>query len=365
VALTGGAVAGVSTALHRPSIAKSAPASQAEHWKSFSLTGVDGGLTSVGCLNSTYCVAVDHAGDLWVTTNPTAGTSAWHLFKGQTSSGKVFPILGMAGIQVSCAVDPSRCVAVGQRGGAATVTPSLRGQLHLQTGLSVYVWGRVVATGVSCEEALCVTVGGFTGQIPGLPAVVNSGYVYTYTESADYGGSVTGTEIPNASVLTAVSCPSPSFCVATDATGDVLTSTDPGGNATAWKVTHGVVKATDRLSGLSCPSVSLCVAVTSHGEVVVSTAPAGGTRAWKLVRLHDSTMLDSVSCASSDFCVVGGPADSVFVSQDPAGGSSPWTRTRLTMPGTEAIVGLSCPSTGFCVGVDGRAGVHVYTKPDG
>jgi hypothetical protein len=253
-------------------------------------------------------------------------------------------------------------VAVDQCGGAATAKPPLRGQLHVQGGLPTYVWGQLIVNAESCDEALCVTVGGFTGQIPGLPAATNAAYVATYTETADYGGSASGTELPGASPLVAVSCPSVSFCVATDASGDVLTSTDPSGSASAWKITHAVVPASNSFSALSCPSVTFCVAVTRHGDVVTSTDPTGGARAWKITRLDGSTMLDSVSCASRDFCIVGGLSETVFVSHNPAGGSSAWTQVRVTAQGTEAMVALSCPSTRFCVGVDGGDGVHIYTN---
>jgi len=109
--------------------------------------------------------------------------------------------------------------------------------------------------------------------------------------------------------------------------------------------------------------VVVVVAVTTrHGDVVTSTDPTGGARAWKITRLDGSTMLDSVSCASRDFCIVGGLSETVFVSHNPAGGSSAWTQVPVTAQGTEAMVALSCPSTRFCVGVDGGDGVHIYTN---
>jgi hypothetical protein len=193
--------------------------------------------------------------------------------------------------------------------------------------------------------------------------VTNAGYVATYTETADYGGSMSGVELPGASALTAISCPSPSFCVATDLNGDVLTSTDPSGSASAWKITHSVVPGVNALAQLSCPTVTFCVAVTRHGDVLTSTDPTGGASSWKLTRLDGATSLDSVSCATRDFCIVGGPSESVFESHSPAGGSSAWTETRVTTRGTDAIVALACPSTGFCVGVDGGDGIHVSTNP--
>jgi hypothetical protein len=364
VVVIGSAVTGVSIALHGASVAKSAPASPTGHWKSFALQGVIGGLTSIGCLDASYCIAVDHDGGLLISRNPGGGPTAWTLSQPESAAGKVVPLLRKGTTWISCAGDPSRCVASDQAGDVATLTPVLDGPsahvLYLYGGVD---GGQVTITGVACEKALCVTIGGFAGHDPGRPLAEQSGYVTTYTETADYGGSVSSIELPGASALTTVSCPSLSLCVVTDATGDVLTSTDPSGSASAWKVSRAVLPANNLFSALSCPSVTFCVAVTRHGDVVTSTDPTGGAHAWKITRVEGSTTLDSVSCATRDFCVVGGLSDSVFVSHDPAGGSSAWTQVRVTAQGTKAIVSLSCPSTGFCVGVDGGDGVHIYTNP--
>ncbi|MFZ0129508.1 MAG: hypothetical protein WB808_12895 [Candidatus Dormiibacterota bacterium] len=50
---------------------------------------------------------------------------------------------------------------------------------------------------------------------------------------------------------------------------------------------------------------------------------------------------------------------------DPTGGSGAWISVRVVSQGEAAMFGLACPSQGFCVGVDGSGGVHVYTNPGG
>ena len=228
----------------------------------------------------------------------------------------------------------------------------------------------------SCAGALCVMVGGVPSHVPGQPISDQFGYVFSTTvfngtwAGGSYGNSA---ELDGASALTAVSCPSPSFCVAADTSGDVITSSHPSPTGSsplsltvdpsAWKVSHSVVPASNSLAALACPSVTFCVAITRQGNIVTSTNPTGGASAWKLTRLAGSMMLVSVSCASRNFCMVGDLSDSVFVSNNPSGGSSAWTRVRVTAQGTQAMVALSCPITGFCVGVDGGDGVHVYTNP--
>ncbi len=371
VVVIGGAIAGVSIALRSGSAAQSAPASHGSGWKSFSLKYVLGGLSGVSCVDSSYCVAVDHIGHLWASSNPGGGTAAWKLLANSLSGGK-------AGVtSVSCAGNPSRCEAVDQGVGFDMTTITKSG-----FGGSEYSWrpgfgDGVLINGNSCAGTLCVQVGGAPGVALGVPAGPDvSGYVFATTVfngiwgGAGYGNS---TKLPGTSALTTVSCASASFCVAADTSGDVITSTHPspiGSNPLsmtldprAWKVTHAVVPAANSFTALSCPSARLCVAITRQGEVVTSTDPTGGASAWKITRLAGSTMLDSVSCASRAFCMVGGASDSVFVSHDPAAGSSSWTETPVTPHGSEAIVGLSCPSAGFCVAVDGADGVHVLTKP--
>jgi hypothetical protein len=365
VVVIGSAVAVVSIELQRATVAKSPAASQAERWNSFALGGVVGGLSGVGCFDSVFCIAVDHGGHLWISTNPEGGPAAWKLFQSHTAAGKAVPYLPAGTTVVSCASDPMRCEAVVQDGYHATTPGYERGPVARWSGTFGGIeMSQVKDRAVSCDEVLCVAVGGFTGSDPGLPSSDQSGYVMTYTEPIHFEDStVSAILLPDASALTAVSCPSPSYCVATDASGDVLTSTDPRGSASAWSIARAVVPAVNSFTGLSCPSVTFCVAVTHDGDVVTSADPSGGARAWQLTRLDGSTSLDGVSCASTGFCIAGGPADSVFVSHHPAGGSSAWSRTRMAAHGAEAMVAVSCPSTAFCVAVDGGDGVHVYANP--
>ena len=384
VIVISGAIVGVSIALRSASVAPPAPARPAARpaadWKSIHLLGVAGGLSGVACLKSGYCVAFDQGGDLFTSTDPGGGANAWVPWVNDVvppccrkSGASALPsdggikVFTTPAVGVSCAVDPTRCVVVGQSGDVATTLPQANGALGTLRidGLGSPDSGHLSIAGISCDLAVCFIVGGFTGQIPGLPAATNAGYVATYTETGANGGSVGGTELPGASALTAVSCPSHSFCVAADGSGDVLTSTVPGGTASGWTITHAVLPAANSISAISCPTVTFCAAITRQGDVVTSTDPTGRASAWRVTRLDGTTSLDSISCLARDFCIVGGPAGAVFVSHDPLGGSSAWVQMRVTVQSADAIVGVSCPNTSFCVGVDGGDDVHVYTNPNG
>jgi hypothetical protein len=75
--------------------------------------------------------------------------------------------------------------------------------------------------------------------------------------------------------LGAVSCGSPTFCVAADLTGNVLTSTNPTGGSASW--TPALVDDVGFLGGVSCPSAELCVAVDPNGYVLVGAQPPAAT----------------------------------------------------------------------------------------
>jgi hypothetical protein len=115
--------------------------------------------------------------------------------------------------------------------------------------------------GVSCPSvSLCVAVGGneFTSADP-------TGGTAAWRPTA---GSVGGS---------AVSCPSVSLCVAVDGS-EVLTSATPIGVAGSWKPAE--VDGNNTLTGISCASVGPRVAVDASGNVFSSTDPTGGASAW-------------------------------------------------------------------------------------
>ncbi len=348
------AIVGASLALHSSPAATSRPGPNlAQRWKSFFIPDLGGNPSAVSCPDAGTCVAVDVQGDVLSTTDPGGGAAAWKV----TSVDPMIPLTG-----VSCA-DPTLCVAVDQSGDVVTSTdPGGGAGAWMLSGID----GEVSLTGIACpDEQLCVAVGGVVPTPD--PSSGLYGVVLTSTDPTGGPGTWKVTSVDVYS-LSAISCPSPSLCVALDANGEVATSTDPTGGSAAWK-SFGVDQGTADFTALSCPSASLCVAVDDQGNVATSTDPTGGSRAWTLTSLSSDISgqprFDSVSCPSTSFCVIGAFADSALVSSDPTGGSGSWTPVRVTSQGEEAMFGLSCPSTGFCVGVDGGDNIHIYRNPAG
>jgi hypothetical protein len=350
-----GAVVGASIALRSAPVVKPIPASPAGHWKSFQLSPTGSSLSAVSCPDAGFCVAVDYRGEWFVSTDPGGGAHAWKLVSGLSLTN--LPTVDVT-TGLSC-VGHSLCVAVFQQDhrGYIISTATLNPSANRDAQVIFAPDGRASLTRISCPTpALCIAVGGTS------PSINPSGVVFAFTfpdlRPATRGATF---QIDAASELTAISCATVKFCVATDGVGDVVTSTNPSGGVGGWHVTK--VIGAHSFTAISCPSVHFCVAVDSNGQVVTSTDPTGGSDAWTATTLDGSVRFDSVSCPSARFCVAGGLSDSAYVSTDPTGGSGGWTKTRVIARGTENMFGLSCPSTRFCVGVDGADGVHVYTTP--
>jgi hypothetical protein len=161
--------------------------------------------------------------------------------------------------------------------------------------------------------------------------------------------------------MTGVACPSPQLCVAVAYGSKVITSTDPTGDASAWVV--GQLASPVDLRGISCPSVSFCVAVDNAGQVLTSSNPIGGAGTWGLAGAPGGAgSLNAISCPSLTLCVTGN-AGQMITSTDPGGGLAAWNAAAA---GTGLPVkGVSCPTTSACAAVDNNADAIVSTNPLG
>jgi hypothetical protein len=348
VLVIGGVIAGASVALHGGSVAKPLPAHHAAPWNSFQLPGGAGG-SAISCPDSLECVAVDFGGHVYVSTNPAGGTAAWKVASVEPATA-LPPGKELTG--VSCP-DPSLCVAVDLVGNIVTSTNPAGGAAAWTLST---IDRQANLNGISCPDVnLCVAVGGLKQEPPA------AGLVFTSTNPAGGPSAWTATEIDGVADLTVIACPTATFCVAADGLGNLLTSTDPTGGTHAWRLSS--VPSAFSVTAISCPTAHLCVAVDKQGGVVTSTDPLGSASTWTRTTLDGSLIFMSVACPTTTFCIAGAQSDYAFVSNDPTGGSGAWTRTQTQVIPNEAMVGLSCPSSGLCVGIDSGDGVHVYTKP--
>ena len=109
----------------------------------------------------------------------------------------------------------------------------------------------------------------------------------------------TSVQLPGAAgkvYLLGVSCPSQSLCVASGTNNLIATSTDPAGSD--WKFVYvgaGPWPETEnwptnaisgaQIQGISCPSSELCVGVTDQGNIYSSTNPTGPASAWTTTQI--------------------------------------------------------------------------------
>ncbi len=149
--------------------------------------------------------------------------------------------------------------------------------------------------------------------------------------------------------LTSVSCATASFCAAVDGDGNALTY-----NGKTWSPPdqidpQGWTSVSRDQPSVSCPVEGFCVGTDSQGDVFyyvggvwqnASNPNPGNTTS-------TTSYQNAVACASATFCVT---------AQNP-GAALSYNGTQWSQPVTidenDFIASLSCPSTTFCVAVDG------------
>ncbi len=187
----------------------------------------------------------------------------------------------------------------------------------------------------------------------------------------------------DSSPIDAMACPSTRLCVAVDRAGRVLWSTNPAGGSRTWLAAR--VDGGNALTGIACPSTGLCVAVDGAGNVISSQNPTGGQAAWTVAKIDSSptqgntdttgpVLLRGISCPSTGLCVAVDGAGNALVSTNPTGGAGAWaithadTNRRYGCSGSgltcqPPLVGVSCPSIAQCVAVDFSGNILTTHSP--
>jgi hypothetical protein len=271
--------------------------------------------------------------------------------------------------------------------------------------------GEMFLLNVSCPStSLCVATG--TQNLIASSTNPTGGPAAWHSVFAGEGfyEAPSGSPVISSRQVQGVSCPTTQMCVAVTTLGQIYSTTDPTGPASAWKVVEIPSRGNTHLYGVSCPSASLCVAVSGRrvntGKVFTSTNPTGGAAAWHVAELGESLDLRAVSCSSVSLCVAAGANGELVASDDPTGGVSAWERlgapggpgtqqaiscvAGLCLSGNEGgnlltstnplsasswreragggsvqITGASCASASACVAVDSNGHVFSSTSPTG
>jgi hypothetical protein len=210
---------------------------------------------------------------------------------------------------------------------------------------------RLLGVGV----AVAVTAGGASAAAP----LTQTGGGTSWSALTPVGSSL---------MLAAVSCPTSKFCaVANDGESDAGTMYTF--NGTAWSKPTVISRYDGSPDSVSCPTSRFCVAIDNGGSAYTFDGSGWSTP----LDIDDIPPANqtAVSCASSTFCAAiddSGDVETYNGSSwtksrqiDPAGGGYKAQNCSSNQEGTcSAPAAISCPSSSFCVGVDGTGSVFTF-----
>jgi hypothetical protein len=273
---------------------------------------VDGttALTGVSCSTSSFCMAVDTAGQAVIDQNGTWGAPV-------DADGAV------ALRSVSCPIT-TFCI-LGDANGDAV--PYTNGTFGTSVNLgSTGVAGAI--NSVSCPtSAFCV-------------AVDSLGNAYEYTSA---GGWSAATGLAVRTPMTAVSCSSAASCLAVDDNSDAANWWQ--WNGTSWSG-MGSLDTSGAVDTLSCASASYCLGADTAGNALTFNGAS-----WTSIKIGGTAALVAACAPQSTSCWAG----------DAHGGALSTTNgtawgTPATIDAGRAISALSCSAATSCVAVDGTGG---------
>ena len=288
-----------------------------------------GGINSISCVSSTFCVAVDNSGN-WLEYQ----SGIWS----KPTNFDSVPVIG-----VSC-VSSTFCVAI-----------DLANQALVFNGTS---WAAPIVidssnndilTSISCIGSgtgpLCI-VGDGEQQTPNTP---ETGYVIELSNNlwslpvqVDPLASITSVSCASGSAGSAGSAGSgATLCMAVDDQGNALSF---GGST--WTKPAAVDPGAS-ITSVSCPSILSCYAVDNYGNEI----SFNGT-AWSTTKqiIHDAISLSSISCPVTTFCAAVGTSLS-----DPGNvvifNGTSWAVEHAQL--AQDLDVISCPESQVCYGFDG------------
>lgn len=202
--------------------------------------------------------------------------------------------------------------------------------------------------------------GAWWGLAPSSQAAVHSGG-WTWQSSSIVGGAG----------ARSLQCPSTTLCLFV-AHNRVWWTESPAATHPAWHSTtlkDSTVYASDHnlpteFTALTCPSVSFCVATDSAGSQVHSTTPTAGASTWQW-QMVESPRITAISCVSTSMCALLDTHGDVLTGNNPnADSGGNWWVNRLLYVDNEPAYSISCAATSHCVAVEGSNDVG-YTNGAG
>ena len=260
------------------------------------------------------------------------------------------------------------CAAVGSAGTATLADVSRGGTWSVTPTPNVGTAGSSL-DGVSCTSlTFCMAVGfNYVGTPPNSAtlAEVYNGSTWSVSPTPDVPGDV--------NELTAVSCTSPTSCVAvgtydTGSPDQDLTLVETF-NGAAWTIVSSpnpAANADNILNAVSCPGAGACTAIgvwydgaTGDANTLVEIETAGG---WSVVTTPDipdnDNFLKGVSCQSASSCTAVGAADSSPTTHAPlvlseVAGAWSIVSDPAQPSAASGLSAVSCTSATSCAAVGG------------
>ncbi|WP_249012447.1 hypothetical protein [Conexibacter sp. DBS9H8] len=155
-------------------------------------------------------------------------------------------------------------------------------------------------------------------------------------------GWSTPSSVDGTNLISSVSCPSPSFCIAVDGQGNALSF-----NGNSWSAPTAIDSYA--LNAVSCPSVSFCVAVDGQGNALTFNGSS-----WSAADSIDTNGLESESCTSTSFCAAVDSSGYALTFNGSSWNSAGDIANQNPLPS------VSCQSSSFCVAVDNQGNALTY-----
>ncbi len=214
--------------------------------------------------------------------------------------------------------------------------------------------GYLTDTDISCPSpSLCAAVIG--------NADPKHDDVLTYTGSGWSSPTSLGVDV---TATQSLSCAGPAYCMLSIPTFDQSGFFAQYANGT-WSRPRPVMLGGKELYGsvrsLSCTAQSFCLGSTDIDGII-----AYETGDWVTTANSPDDTLDHLSCATADACVAVGDSNAAFYD------GSRWSAVAAidpeSPPGPMGLQAVSCPTTTFCVAVDGAGNAlsfdgHRWSKP--
>ncbi|HYB27808.1 MAG TPA: hypothetical protein VEF89_14410 [Solirubrobacteraceae bacterium] len=346
------------------------PAAGAAAWSSSFLDQGYDPLTAIACPSEQLCLGSDGAGNLVTSNAPAATAAAWNLAP-LAIGRRTYPMSSLA------CPSASWCAAISNESGLAGGV--------LLTSADPANAGAWTSTplpfaDVSCPTAMFCAGSDYLGKIhissspSGGPSAWSSQQLGAPEQCSGSVGQYCSYDS-----LTAVSCPSISFCATTDG-NDIWTSTDPSTPGAVWSKSPlpkllNPPNLPDGISALYCPTQSLCLAASS-ATLETTSDPADPSPMWTAANLPKVFptanfasaaplgSISDVSCVSVQLCVAVDQAGGYAFVGDPSDPNS-WTATKIDYSSPAlapvSLTGVSCTPSGRCVAVDGSGNLIVGT----